>query len=266
MRLGIFGDSFSDSSENPVKGVTSVSWIYELARNMEIEFDNFSYPGTSLWYSYKHFIENYQNYTHIIFTYTDSNRWPCLPEEMKRFSSVYTEDKLSRFPSFELGSSYKVMKQLVYLHRYIFDEQLNTFLLQQIFNQVNSICKKNNIKLVNILPFVDCPHGDQIDLTNATGSCLTNLITVSENELRDMSKGGRVPCRTPELEFLEQGVDYRRNHINSPNNILMADVIQKEFNRVKPKVFDMFKDDRFVYDTQILLDYIKEIKKALNVK
>lgn len=266
MRLGIFGDSFADSTDEPVPGVTSKSWPIELAKSMDMEYDNHAAAGTSVWYSYKHFLENYHKYTHIVFTYTESNRWPCLPEELQRYSSVYSEEKLKVFPRFQLGGSYKIMKQMVHLHRYIFDEQFNSFILQQVFNQVNTICKKNNIKLVNVLPFVDSICEEVIDLSEANGTCLTNLITVSENELRDKSFTERMPCRLPEFEFLEYNVDYRRNHINEPNNILLSNIIEKEFDRENPKVFDMFKDDRFVYDTQVLLDYIQEIKKALNVK
>lgn len=261
--LAVFGDSFAEGSEVAVYPVTRVSWLEELARNLGVELDNHGYPGTSLWYSYTKFLENYKDKTHIVFVYTEHNRWHCLPDELKRLSSVYSQRKLDTFPTIVPGTyEHDVMQQLVKAHRYIFDEQFNIFVYQQIFNIVNQICRDNNIKLVNIFPFND--NEPEIETTNTYGSCITGLGTISINELGEYIGNETVRFYDDRLEFFYKGRgDYRANHLNSPNNQLLAKVIQEEFDNDNPKVIELLNDDRLVYDAQILLDYMTELQAVI---
>lgn len=69
MRLGIFGDSFS-ASDDPR------SWPIQLMKSLKCdEYHNYSKSGTSLYYSYKLFLDHYKKYDIIIFTVTDPLRY-----------------------------------------------------------------------------------------------------------------------------------------------------------------------------------------------
>lgn len=260
MSLGIFGDSFADDNENILQGVKRTSWLVELSRKLDLKLENHGYPGTSLWYSYKKFLENYKDKTNIVFVYTEHNRWPSLDGTLKRFGSIYSQEMLDRFPDIS-KDEYDILQQMVNVHKYIFEEEFNIFVFQQIFNNVNAICKENNIKLVNVFPFVDDDF--PIDVSNSYGSCLTGLTTISQNELKDVKyvmTYGIMKFKHPKLKFLSDNVDYRANHLSSVNNTILADIILNQFD--KNEVLNLYHDDRFVYDIQILLDYIDEIEAA----
>lgn len=260
MTLGVFGDSFADSKEQPFPGITLSCWQILLSKKLNMNLENYAYSGTSLWYSYKKFLENYKDKTHIAFIYTEYNRWPSLPEELKRFSSIYSQEKLDMFPTIKQDKhNYDIMQQLVKVHPYIFDEQYNMFVYQQIFNSINQICRENNIKLINIFPF--CNENPNIDITNTHGSCITGLVEISYSEIRENGYGSK--CRHDRLEFFEINGDYRANHLNSANNMLLSDVIFEEINNNTNRIVKLFNDTRVEYDSNLLLKYIDELEAVL---
>lgn len=258
--LGVFGDSFADSNEEPFPKVTRLSWPNQVARKLHSQIDNHAFSGTSLWYSYKKFLKNYKGKTHIVFVYTECNRWPSLPEELKRYSSIYSQEKLDIFPTVE-KKDHKILQKLVDVHKYIFDEEFNQFVFQQIFDSVNKICRDNNIKLVNVLPFfIDEPV---IDLANRHGSCITGLVEVSQNELRNYKFDGKL--RHEKLIYFEKNGDYRANHLNSTNNNVLAEMICKEFESDTHDIHNAYHNSKFVYHPKLLLEYIDKLEEA-NVK
>jgi len=75
MKIAIFGDSFGDDYNlwpDPYPGV-GPSWI-DYLRDQNLEIDNYSCGGSSLFYSYQRFILKYQEYDKVIFLVTCPGR------------------------------------------------------------------------------------------------------------------------------------------------------------------------------------------------
>ena len=266
-KLGLFGDSFGCGFQETDPPYL-VSWPDLIAKHLNLKLYNYSYPGTSIWYSYKLFLETYKKFSTIVFIYSEVSRWHSLPDDLKRFSSIYSNEKLKMFPKKSIdGNSYNIMEKLVDIHKYVFDDQLNNFVAQQVFDNVNRICKENNITLINVFPFVS-NNDAYISFDNRTGSCLLNINEVSQHEtyIKDMIDPIKNPAivRNQHINFIIEGPDYRQNHINPNNNVTFADIIKERINTLD--VYDVFTDSRMTYDENILIEYINYIKKIKNVK
>jgi hypothetical protein len=107
-----------------------------------------------------------------------------------------------------------------------------------MFDDVNQICKDKNIKLVNILPFID-NAGNELDFSNRHSDCLYNLFKVTEKEM-DMGGYG----------------DVRSTHLTDENNRILADIILDRFAEGKNVLMDLFKDGDFIYSKDITQRYV----------
>lgn len=142
MELGIFGDSyaaFDDISD------TCLPWPRILANlcNTHGKFGRFSMGGSSHWYSYENFIKNYKDYEVIVFSHTNSERWPCTKPgiEGKAFNIGYLPDK--------------DMDEINKFRKDVFSSSLLQFISLNIFKEVNQRCREKGIYLINIFPFND---------------------------------------------------------------------------------------------------------------
>lgn len=75
MKIAIYGDSFANSQEHNAPGDLidrGKSWVEHLSEIHEVF--NFSCSGSSLFYSYKLFLENNKNFDYNIFLITEPNR------------------------------------------------------------------------------------------------------------------------------------------------------------------------------------------------
>jgi hypothetical protein len=142
MKLGIFGDSyaaFNDISD------TCLPWPRVLGSlcNKDGSFGRFGMGGSSHWYSYEQFIKNYKDYEVIVFSHTNSERWPCtkIGIEGKAFNIGY-------FPDKDMDEINKFRKD-------IFSSSLLQFISLNIFKEVNQKCREEGIYLINIFPFDD---------------------------------------------------------------------------------------------------------------
>jgi hypothetical protein len=249
MLLGIFGDSFSADKETIIGDVTLTTYTDIVAKQLGLTAVNFSYPGTSIWYSYKQFVKNYKKFSHIVFCYTDEDRWHYLPDYLHRFSSIYTKEKLDTFPTIG-NKEYEEMTDLVKIHKLIHDSEFNNFVFQTIFDKVNFICKRNGIKVINIMPFVNEKNFD-LDFSKNRGMCYINLLSISDSELYHKLGG----YRHKEFRFFTGGPDLRKNHLTQENNKVLADIILENIDSETYKVIDLYKDKRFSYDVNQLLKY-----------
>lgn len=71
MKIGLYGDSFATShfDDNPN------SWYSILANRLNAELTNYAYGGTSVYWSYNNFLENYHEHDLNIVLITDPNRY-----------------------------------------------------------------------------------------------------------------------------------------------------------------------------------------------
>lgn len=70
--VGIFGDSFAD--ENVFKDKPGLSWVEYLRNYYARDVKSYGKAGTSLYYSYELFLDNYKYYDKVIFVCTDLGR------------------------------------------------------------------------------------------------------------------------------------------------------------------------------------------------
>lgn len=71
MKIGLFGDSFGTAENKDLP----TAWYNLLAQRLDCELDNHSVKSSSVYYSYKKFIESYHKYDLIIFLVTAPIRY-----------------------------------------------------------------------------------------------------------------------------------------------------------------------------------------------
>ncbi len=262
--IGIFGDSFANCSDK------FGGWPKDLGELVNLPVTNHSKPGTSLWFSYKLFLENYKNYSHIVFSYTNPHRWASLPDELVGYSWLTKKENIDIAL---ILSDYgrKQMTTLLESHKILFDPELDIFLYQHIFNQVNKICKENNIKIYNVLPFEfidmdqrkhqfmswytgrDTERLEQeylIDFSGRHGPCLVNLCEISFHEMRQQDK-------IPKLQYITTVSDVRGCHMNITNNRIVATILAENWEADNNEIINTFVDTRLSYDPQELIEMIE---------
>lgn len=258
-KLGVFGDSFAESSPHRIGTYEVFSWPFLVADNLGIDVQNFARSGTSVWYSCNRFLKNYKDFTHVVFVYTEQNRWPSLPENLLRFSSIYDEYKLAMFPTID-EIEYDTMKKLIGVHKYIFDEEFNHFVFQSVFDKVNEICRENKISLVNVFPFFDEKDAKNFNFDKMHGTCILGVDKVSTQEIYSLDD---YSPKHKDLLFYVKNGDYRRNHLNNDNNKRLSEIVTSEMNTTLPHVLNVSTDSKFNYDVQLLLDYRQLIMQTV---
>jgi hypothetical protein len=83
--IGIFGDSFTGVESWPSY---KYHWSRLLASNLGSDLTNYGKPGTSVYYSYKNFVQNYHKHDLNIFLVTEPGRY-IKPVVLVNNSSVY---------------------------------------------------------------------------------------------------------------------------------------------------------------------------------
>jgi hypothetical protein len=240
LKLGVFGDSFADL--NPVEYQDPITnrfpWPIHLAELLDVELSCYAASGTSQWWSYKRFLQHYEELDIIIFVYTEYNRWATIsggPDgSFERLASLVDKNRLPFMDSV----TRTVGKQLLDVHPYLFDEQFNLFTYQNIYNEVTHRCRSASKQLVNILAFDDT-YSDElpIHLDDQTVT-LTGLARVSHTEIEASSRLE---------EMTSNSIDVRHCHMNPYNNIILAQLISESIGTkgVRRKIWE---DTRFSYD------------------
>jgi len=242
MKLGIFGDSFASTLPN----IIDESWpvlLYQYAGCTHDQPYRYLYArgGTSHWYSFTKFMENYQKYDHIVFVHSNTFRWPAMPPglEGEAWNIGFVDNKK--------------MKAYNNVRKDIFPQELLSFLWVSVFKEVNRICEENDIYLINIIAFGDDPD---FEIPDTKFPVLSDLNSVSKKEI--VTINGR--CITVFDIIGELGYEIRNAHLNKPNNEILAKTIyqylkDKTLNKkvdltVLPWVFD---------DSELNEKYKKEI-------
>jgi hypothetical protein len=74
MKLGIFGDSFATLTTETTKN-SEYAWFNILSNKLNYEVCTHGLSGTSIYQSYKKFLEHYKSYDKIIFVLSDVSRY-----------------------------------------------------------------------------------------------------------------------------------------------------------------------------------------------
>jgi len=214
MRYAIFGDSYAVYRDH---GSPWSNTINETLADKKL--DNLAISGTSHWYSYTKFIENYKNYECIIFCHTNSMRWPVLPpgEHGRAWNIGYL-----RCP---------VMDPYNKIRKDIMSEELLNFISYNIFQDVNRLCQENNIYLINIFSF---PLDFRLPRTNFPVLVNLNQISVKEQVMYD----GKLRYVCDLNAILKRG-DRRACHLNPLNNKKLASIVTE---LITNKTYNFYAD------------------------
>ena len=189
------------------------------------KLENHACSGSSLWYSFEKFLTSHHKYNQVVFGYTSPYRIHVLPPDLAKWSflkcgpgpadlSIPKEDAIRLKPVWD---SMDIQ----------YNEQFDLYIYQHIFNDVNSICKKNDIKLINLLPFEGYPSLPHlIDLSTATGPCITELAHVS-----DLGKKQIWMC-----------------HLSPHNNVHLATLIKELLTNDTNDIISITNNNKFLND------------------
>ena len=143
--IGIYGDSFADINPRELHNREEEvwPWAYWLAEVCKDKVDCHAVSATSLWFSFTKFLNTYRNYDKVVFCYTNYMRWNTLADEYISISHVrHPHDVPYLLPDFQKTGSF-----LVDAFPILYRDDINRFIYQHVFNEVNRLCKKYKIKI-----------------------------------------------------------------------------------------------------------------------
>jgi hypothetical protein len=243
-RLGIFGDSFASDAMSP-HNLPGKPWVNTLTKLMNIEYDMYAVHGTSIWWSYCNFLKYHKNFSHIVFVYSQHNRWHNLPKDYETMHHVTTDNS---FISNSNSEKHKVSKILIDAYPIVNSEDLDLYLYQKIFHDVNHLCRRNNIKLINFMPF---DNGKLIDYSTRYGFCIYNAFGLMKFEQTNLTSNER----TEFTNMINTG-DLRYCHMNWKNNRLVGNRMYENLND-PTKMLDILKDPDVSSDPECIRDLLK---------
>lgn len=226
--IGFFGDSFFDLNPSDLhdreKGI--LPWPLWVAEKLKMKSIVHARSGSAVWYAYERFLENFDKCDIVIFGYTDYSRTNGLDEQHAGLGIVRT-----KHDPFIQPSDFDVANAVAEYKKYLYNEELQKFIMRKVFEEVNNLCYEHNKKLVNVLSF-ESPDRCILDVSKAKYPCLTNLFDVSANE---------------PIAALKLVPDLRHCHLSPENNIVLADITIETIGKESTYTKDLTLDNRFTY-------------------
>jgi hypothetical protein len=242
-QLGVFGDSFASKFVSP-HAISGEPWVNTLCKLLKIESTLYALHGTSIWWSYCNFLKHYKKFSHIVFVYSQHNRWHHLPKEYETMHHITTKG-LTIFEND--NKKYNASKILLDAYPIVNSEELDLYIYQKIFHDVNQLCRRNDIKLINFMPF---DNGKLIDYSTRSGFCIynaKNLTGFEQTQLTDIEK----------IKFtamLHSG-DLRYCHMNWKNNGVVARRMYENINNTTNMV-DLLSDKEISSDPECIRELL----------
>ena len=227
--LGIFGDSFASDYLSP-NNIYGEPWVLTLSKLLNIDFTLYALHGTSIWWSFNNFLKHYKDFSHIVFAYSQHNRWHSMIKEYETMHYV-TVDK--GFLDNISDEKYDIAKMLVDVYPIVSSEDFDLYVYQKIFDDVNRICRDNGIKLINFMPF---DNGSLINYSNRSGSCIYNAIGLTSLEQQQLNSVEKEQF----IKMVFSG-DLRYCHMNWKNNKMVANRMYENLNNSSVMI-DVIKD------------------------
>jgi hypothetical protein len=237
MKLAIFGDSFGDDTgvwPTPYSGV-GPSWI-DYLRNQNIDIDNYSRGGSSLFYSYQKFIPNYEKYDKIIFLITCPGRISVpINNTVEDFNLGSIERHLRNCVSVERKIKLNaILDYFVYVKNDTFDSVVHRLLIEDISN------KHNNMLMI--------PCFENSGINNQT-----SLMEISKFEAKFWNLEDVIPHKDPNVQ------DARKAHMCEENNLMLG---QEVYNWIKTGSFSL-NQENFKNPTREFSHYFRTDFKIL---
>jgi len=231
MKLAIFGDSFGDDT-----GIWPIphsdvgpSWI-DYLRNQNIDIDNYSQGGTSLFHSYQKFMLNYQKYDKIVFLITNPGRISVpMDDTIKDFNPGSIERHLKLCVNFERQIILNAIRDyFIYVKNDTFDETVHRLLIEDISNKHKDM--------------LTIPCFDRSGIDNQTP-----LLDISKFE----ADFWNIEEIIPQADLLRQ--DSRKAHMCEENNLMLG---QEVYTWIKTGSF-ILKQENFKTPTKEFSHYFR---------
>jgi len=226
MKIAIYGDSFGNHCLENFPGDSryrGLGWPEILNNQKDYEVTNFSCSGSSLFYSYKLFLENNKNFDYNIFLVTEPNRI-TLPEEsiipgtsMTPHINLSLVDSLSRF---EYNQTLVSAITLYYglIHNFEAIELFHKLMVENI-TQVN----QNTLVIPCFHTSISYTPDNLMGISDMEMSEYEMWLTLKDNKY--------YPWTIIEDETgLWTFNDYRKCHLNEENNKILATMIYQAIN------------------------------------
>jgi hypothetical protein len=224
MKIAVFGDSYA---ELPIQKYYN-GWL-SLMSEYGSDITNFAMPGTSIFWSYEHFIKNYKKFDYIIFCHSSPQRYPCCPN-YNGHGSMLHGDIFGESP---------YMKEQAKYYLDFFPKHFLQFVFEQVALDIDYRCKIENKKVIQIFTTSDAQSSLLDRLTSS--SFITNFyypgsleyITINGDSQNLVGLLGR------------KEKDYRTCHMNTLNNIKIANIILEMVNSPTLTNLDFRKVDNW---------------------
>jgi hypothetical protein len=141
-----------------------------------------------------------------------------------------------------------VAKILLDTYPIVNSEEFDLFVYQKIFNDVNQLCRDNNIKLINFMPF---DNGTLINYESRAGFCIYNAIDLIQFEQQQLT-----PVEQEQFIKMIYSGDMRYCHMNWKNNKLVADRMYENLNNTSTMI-DILKDKNVSNDPNCIRELLK---------
>lgn len=241
--IGIYGDSFAD----PRSESEDTPWMQMLGTK---HVNCYGSSGTSQWWSFEKFLRTYQRHAVIIFTYAASQRIHSIPDEWG--GNHYRKPDLNASPIFSDNSSNNgdhIESAIETYWKYFYNERLDNFVQQKVFDEINILCKQRKIKLVNLFTTLHVPN-----TSHAAGPCFNGVYEISKKELQVVHPNAFTPVD------IGHEMDVRACHLVQENNEILADAIrqaiqQHSFDTDYSKIINLPKHADFVFDPTVTNRY-----------
>jgi hypothetical protein len=213
MRIGVFGDSYA-------AGKSPTSWGSLLATMNDCVVENFAERGTSLFYSYLKFIENYDNFDVIIFLVTAPGRLYHEHITCPNFASA--EYQLKNYPEDFMYKNHIKAASEYYLHlqNFKFDKVIHELMIEKI----DTLARQHNKKLI-MLPSLGESRNMEIMKYSGLEFFLDD-INVEERKHFNVPDNG-VYLERPTLQ----------NHITDENNLIFAKLLTRIIKGEEIKIY-----------------------------
>lgn len=200
--LGIFGDSFAAPS-----GLRDSPCWFDYLRD-QYGVMNFAKPGSSIYYSYTKFLENYKKLDRIIFVVTAANRiWlKNLPNQhYSHITGLAYITEILQDNGNKDQNTIENLQAVGQFYRYLSDELLHDFKALAILKNIKKI-RKDTLLVTGILNSTEIQEFIGHDCS---------LTSISELELNIMFN------KDPWIEF-NKYLDTRNCHLTDENNKILG--------------------------------------------
>lgn len=202
MKIGIYGDSFAASA-----GPTS--WTSILKTKFDVTV--YALGGSSLFWSYKNFIDSYKDFDTIIFLVTDFGRLYVSDKDIApAVCNIFCVENSIKTCQGPLLNILNAAKQY---YTYLQEEEYELSMHYLMLEKIQTLCKESNKKLI-LVPCMRTSLRPEFTDTFAPTFCLS-----------DINNKEREHFGIPHEGMFAERKDRLQNHISDDNNLILANIM-----------------------------------------